>query len=169
MRGDHVEARRLADDGKVRFQSAGNQCAGTRLRILLVHHAGEYDFGFPGPSTRSRDRAKRFEHRRHGTLRVAGAPAEKPSIFLARSELRGFGIDGIEMGHEQNPAPNLARRQKSREQIGAVRQDFLQFHLQPGFRGDGRKEFRHAPFAGAAVIRRQKRRIHARQRDQFAQ
>ena len=48
-------------------------------------------------------------------------------------------------------------------------QNSLEFHFQPGARGDGGEKIRDVLFTGVRMARRQKGGIHAGQRDEFGQ
>ena len=48
VRGDHLQSRRLADDGQsLALNPLGRQRARTGLRVFLVHQSGENNFRFP--------------------------------------------------------------------------------------------------------------------------
>ena len=156
----------------LKWRQAGSlsyERARTGLRVFLVNQSGENDFRFERARFYIRQFAQRGEHGGDGTFRVARAATVKFSIFALRNEFRSVRADGVQMRREQNSLFYFISRQKSRNEIETIRQDFLKFHFQSGARGDGGEKIRDALFTGVWVARRQKGRVHARQRDEFGQ
>ena len=163
MRRHHLQARGFAHDGEVRLEAACGQRPRTGLRVLFIGQAGKHNLRVLRTRLGPRHIAKRHEHRRRWALRVARAATVKPAVAAARDELLfAGGIDGIQMGGEQDALLDSARRREHCQQVGATRVDCSQFHVQPGLCCGCGQELGHALFTRERACRPGERGVHAR-------
>jgi hypothetical protein len=69
---------------------------------------------------------------------------------------------------EEDSLARFAGSGKACQQVGATGADFVKFHVQSDPSRGSSKKVRDALFSRMRVVRRQKGRIHARKRDEFA-
>ena len=90
-------------------------------------------------------------------------------MFSARSEKVVRRIDSIQMRGENDPVERFSRWAKASDEIETAGKDGLEFNVQTSPGSRRREKIDHALLAGARMVRRQKGRIDAGQRNEFAQ
>ena len=169
VRGDHLQPGRFPDDCELSPISMLRVMSGASLTILFIHKTKEYDFG--GRWTRSgpSHREYRREHRGDTPLGVARPTSGEP-IALQRRYQQCVEIreaDRVEMGREQNPVTNGTRGRQAGHHVAATRKHVLDRNRQPGATREIGDKSSHRRLTRSWIALGQKRRIHARQRDQF--
>ncbi len=137
--------------------------------MFLVNQSGENDFRFLRTRFCVRQFTQRSQHGGNGTFCVARAATVQSSVFALRNEARSVRADGVEMRREQDGLLDFIFWPQPRDEIGAIGKNFLKFNFQSCTRGDGGEKICDVFFIGIWMARRQKRRIHAGQRDKFGQ
>src|SRR6267142_2768906 len=169
MRRHSPQTRWLPDDCQVCPEATRNQSARPSLAVLFVNQPGENNLRLRRPLVAPRQLAQRAHHGGCRAFGVACAAAEESPVLFAWDKLCFGSVDRVQVGSQQNTSADFALRRKPRQQIRAFRKNRLKFDLQASFGRRGRQEISYAVLARSSILRRQERRVDARQRDQLAE